>query len=269
MAATAPATQGKTEIRLVKLLSWNINGLRSVLGKGLPEWIAQEQADLLCFQEIKALPEQVSDWSIPPGYQAYWNPAQKKGYSGTLTLSRKAPLNYHAGIGEPVGDSEGRVQTLEFETFFLVNVYTPNAKGDLSRLVYRTEVWDIAFREHCVKLSGIKPVVFCGDLNVAHTEIDLANPKANRQSAGFTDEERAGFSAHLEAGFADTFRLFNREPGQYSWWSYRGGARARNVGWRIDYVCVSQSIAGQVKRALIQQAVTGSDHCPVGIELSL
>ena len=253
----------------MKLLSWNINGLRSVLDKGLPDWIAREQADLLCFQEIKALPEQVPDGAIPPGYHAFWNPAQKKGYAGTLTLSRDTPINYKAGIGEPVGDNEGRVQTLEFPGFFLVNVYTPNAKGDLSRLVYRTEVWDIAFREHCLNLSRIKPVVFCGDLNVAHREIDLANPKANRQSAGFTDAERAAFSAHLQAGFVDTFRIFNQEPAQYSWWSYRGGARGRNVGWRIDYVCVSNAIASRVSEAVIQQHVTGSDHCPVGIELSL
>jgi exodeoxyribonuclease-3 len=253
----------------MKILSWNINGLRSVLGKGLQEWLHKEQASLYCFQEIKAHPEQVQDWQIPDGYTAFWNPAQKKGYSGTLTLSRERPLNYLAGIGEPVGDLEGRVQTLEFPAFFLVNVYTPNAKSDLSRLAYRTEVWDVAFREYCVKLSAQKPVVFCGDLNVAHTEIDLANPKANRQSAGFTDVERAAFSAHLEAGFIDTFRLFDPSPGQYSWWSYRGGARSRNVGWRIDYVCVSEALRNQLAGAVIQQHVTGSDHCPVGIELAL
>jgi exodeoxyribonuclease-3 len=252
----------------MKLLSWNINGLRAVLSKGLQDWLIQENADVYCFQEIKALPEQVEDWVIPNGYEAFWNPAEKKGYSGTLTLSRSAPDNYAAGIGEPVGDAEGRVQTLEFPDYYLVNVYTPNAKGDLSRLAYRTQTWDVAFREYCAQLAERKPVIFCGDLNVAHKEIDLANPKSNRRSAGFTDEERAAFSAHLEVGFVDTFRHFRQEPGQYSWWSYRGGARSRNVGWRIDYVCVSSALTHRLDSAFIQPTVMGSDHCPVGVTLN-
>lgn len=251
----------------MKLVSWNVNGLRAVLGKGMPDYLLGEQADVYCFQEIKAQPEQV-DWQVPDGYAAFWNPAQRKGYSGTLILTRVEPANYHAGIGESEGDSEGRVQTMEFPDFHLVNVYTPNAKGDLSRLRYRTTVWDEAFREHCTKLAVTKPVVFCGDLNVAHKEIDLANPKSNRGSAGFTDEEREAFDKHLEAGFIDSFRQFDDRPGQYSWWSYRAGARSRNVGWRIDYVCVSEALKEQLKGAFIRPDVAGSDHCPVGIELN-
>lgn len=253
----------------MKIVSWNINGLRAVLTKGLQEWLTKENADVFCFQEIKALPEQVADWSIPEGYEAFWNPAEKKGYSGTLVLTKSSPDNYTAGIDEPVGDAEGRVQTLEFPDFHLVNVYTPNAKGDLSRLTYRTETWDPAFRAHCQRLAQVKPVVFCGDLNVAHNEIDLANPKSNRRSAGFTDEERQSFSEHLDAGFVDTFRIFNQEPGNYSWWSYRGGARSRNVGWRIDYVCVSTALSPAVNTALIHPEVMGSDHCPVSIDLDV
>ena len=251
----------------MKLVSWNVNGLRAVLGKGLQGYLLSEQADVYCFQEIKAQPDQV-DWEPPEGYMAFWNPAQRKGYSGTLILSRKEPVNYHAGIGDPEGDDEGRAQTIEFPGFYLVNVYTPNAKGDLSRLSYRTEVWDTAFREHCTGLAIKKPVIFCGDLNVAHKEIDLANPKSNRGSAGFTDEERQAFEQHLDAGFVDTFRLFNDATGEYSWWSYRAGARSRNVGWRIDYFCASESIKKQLKGAFIRQDVMGSDHCPVGLELS-
>ncbi len=249
----------------MKLVSWNVNGLRSVLGKGLDAYLADEGADVYCFQEIKALPEQVGGWKLPDGFQAFWNPARRKGYAGTLTLSRVEPVNYADGVGCAEGDAEGRAQTLEFPEFFLVNVYTPNAKGDLSRLEYRTQVWDEKFRKHCVKLAKKKPVIFCGDLNVAHKEIDLANPKSNRNSAGFTDQEREAFTNHLEAGFVDTFRLFNQEPRQYSWWSYRAGARSRNVGWRIDYFCASQSIRDRLETAFIRQQVTGSDHCPVGL----
>ncbi|NDV63004.1 exodeoxyribonuclease III [Puniceicoccales bacterium CK1056] len=252
----------------MRIVSWNVNGLRAVLGKGLQDYLQTEQADVYCFQEIKANPEQV-DWQVPDGYTAFWNPAQRKGYSGTMILSKSEPANYHAGIGEPEGDAEGRAQTLEFPSFHLVNVYTPNAKGDLSRLRFRTSVWDEAFREHCATLARTKPVVFCGDLNVAHKEIDLANPKSNRGSAGFTDEEREAFEKHLEAGFIDSFRHFNDQTGQYSWWSYRAGARARNVGWRIDYVCVSDMFKERMQSAFIRPEVTGSDHCPVGIDLEV
>lgn len=251
----------------MKLVSWNVNGLRSVISKDLDAYLKKEMADVFCFQEIKALPEQVKEWNPPKGYQLFWNSAERKGYSGTLTMTRTEPLSCTSGIGEPVGDAEGRVQTLEFDGFYLVNVYTPNAKGDLSRLNFRTRVWDTAFRKHCVKLAKAKPVIFCGDLNVAHKEIDLANPKSNRNNAGFTDEERAAFSKHLEAGFIDTFRQFHPEPEQYSWWSYRAGARQRNVGWRLDYFCASSSCGDRLKDAFIRQSVMGSDHCPVGLVL--
>lgn len=253
----------------MKLISWNVNGFRAVLGKGLDAYLREEKADIYCFQEVKAMPGQVPDWKPPRGYRAFWNPAGKKGYAGTMTLTKAEPLNYAGGIGDTVGDAEGRAQTLEFDAFFLVNVYTPNAKGDLSRLTYRTKTWDTAFREYCIRLARRKPVVFCGDLNVAHREIDLANPRSNRRSAGFTDEERAAFSAHLEAGFVDTFRHFNQKPGQYTWWSYRAGARKRNVGWRIDYVCISELLLPGLIGAFIRQEVMGSDHCPVGVQLDL
>ncbi len=251
----------------MKLVSWNINGLRAVLNKGLDAYLKEEQADVYCFQEIKAMPEQVVGWDIPKGYAALWNPAERKGYSGTLTLTRIEPVNYATGVGCEIGDAEGRCQTLEFENFFLVNVYTPNAKGDLSRLEYRTQVWDRKFREHCIRLGDQKAVVFCGDLNVAHKEIDLANPRTNRKNAGFTDEERAEFSDHLGAGFVDTFREFNKDPAEYSWWSYRAGARERNVGWRIDYFCASVDMRDRLQDAFIRQEILGSDHCPVGLEL--
>jgi exodeoxyribonuclease-3 len=256
------AFQGFTQMKLV---SWNINGLRAVRGKGLDTYLREEEADVYCFQEIKAFPEQVEDWILPKGYTAFWNPAERKGYSGTLTLSRIEPLACTTGIGCPEGDAEGRSQTLEFDGFYLVNVYTPNAKGDLSRLDFRTRVWDARFREYCVDLANRKPVLFGGDLNVAHQAIDLANPKSNKNSAGFTEEERNAFSQHLEAGFIDTFRQFNPEPGQYSWWSYRAGARSRNVGWRIDYFCASEGLRDRLEDAFIRQSILGSDHCPVGV----
>jgi exodeoxyribonuclease-3 len=251
----------------MKLVSFNVNGLRAVLKKGLDIYLMEEEADVYCFQEIKAMPDQVEDWNIPIGYQAFWNSAERKGYSGTLTLTRVEPQSYKSGIGCGIGDIEGRAQTLEFKDFYLVNVYTPNSKGDLSRLDYRTQVWDARFREHCSTLAETKPVVFCGDLNVAHKEIDLANPKSNRNNAGFTDEERQAFTEHLQAGFVDTFRVFNKEPKQYSWWSYRAGARSRNVGWRLDYFCASQQLRDRLDNAFIRQYVVGSDHCPVGLEI--
>lgn len=251
----------------MRLVSWNVNGLRAVLKKGLDGYLAGEDADVYCFQEIKALPGQLADWEIPRGFTALWNPAERKGYSGTLTLTRIEPQSYSTGIGCEMGDAEGRVQTIEFREFYLVNVYTPNARGDLSRLAYRTQVWDARFRDHCCHLAAIKPVVFCGDLNVAHKEIDLANPQSNRNNAGFTGEERQAFTDHLNAGFIDSFRDFNTQPRQYSWWSYRAGARSRNVGWRLDYFCVSRDLRDRMASAFIRQSVMGSDHCPVGLQL--
>lgn len=251
----------------MKLLSWNVNGLRSILEKGLGAWLRAEQADVFAFQEIKATAKDLAGWQIPDGYSAWWNPAERRGYSGTLVLTRLPVIQYSAGIGEPEGDAEGRCQTLELDSCFVVNVYTPNARSDLSRLSYRTKVWDPAFREHCLRLARRKPVLFCGDLNVAHREIDLANPKTNTRNAGFTAEEREAFDAHLQAGFIDTFRQLHPEPHQYTWWSYRAGARARNVGWRIDYVCLSAGAADRLAEAFIQPSVMGSDHCPVGAVL--
>jgi exodeoxyribonuclease-3 len=252
----------------MKLISWNVNGLRSILGKGFGDYLRAEDADVVCLQEIKAAPDQV-ELPLAPGWRVWWNAAQRKGYSGTLTLARIAPGTVTAGIGEPEGDAEGRVQTLEFAGFYLVNVYTPNARGDLSRLDFRTRVWDPAFRAHCQRLEARKPVIFCGDLNVAHREIDLANPRANRGSAGFTDAERAQFDLHLQAGYLDSFRVFDPAPARYSWWSYRAGARARNVGWRIDYFGVSARLRERLRAAFIRPEVMGSDHAPVGIELDL
>ena len=250
----------------MRIVSWNVNGLRSALDKGLLDKMAEMDADMLCLQEIKAMPEQVPDvdWAC---YELFWNPAQKKGYSGTLIMTREQPLNVVNGMGDPRHDDEGRVISAEFRDFWLVTVYTPNVKNDLSRLPYRHKEWDPHFLSHVRKLEEQKPVVFCGDLNVAHQEIDLARPKQNVGSAGFTDEERAGMDNIVKAGFIDSFRHLNQEGGHYSWWSFRAGARERNVGWRIDYVCVSQSMGKNLKSAFIMPEIYGSDHCPVGIEL--
>lgn len=249
----------------MKLVSWNVNGLRATLGKGLAEKMDALMPDVLCLQEIKARPEQVSDLWLASWPHALWNPAQRAGYSGVLTLSRHEPLSVSTGIGVEEHDTEGRVATMEFRGFYLVNCYTPNSQNELARLPYRQE-WDRAFRAYVSSLAEKKPVVFCGDLNVAHQEIDIARPDSNHFSAGFSDEERAGFSHLLEAGFVDTFRHLHPDAKDaYSWWSFRGGARARNVGWRIDYFCVSQSLLSQVKSAGIHADVMGSDHCPVSL----
>jgi len=251
----------------MKLISWNVNGLRSVLGKGLLEFWAAEKPDVLCLQEIKARPEQVADTNWPHGFLPHWNSAEKPGYSGTATFSKKRPADQTAGIGIEEHDREGRVVALEYEDFFLVNVYTPNSQRELTRLEYRTQQWEPAFRSYLKTLEKKKPVVVCGDLNVAHTELDLANPKTNRRNAGFTDEERAEFQALVEAGFVDTFRLFTPGNGHYTWWSYMNGARPRNIGWRIDYFLVSAELVPRVKSARILPHVPGSDHCPVVLEL--
>jgi len=248
----------------MKFISWNINGLRAALKRGFVDTVQKMQPDVLCLQETKASPEQV-DLDLKE-YHASWNSADKKGYSGTLTLSRVQPLQVFSGMGIPEHDTEGRVLTAEFDDYFLVNVYTPNAKRDLSRLDYRVQ-WDRDFLAFLKKLEQKKPVVFCGDLNVAHTEIDLANPKANEGNHGFTKEEREGFSNFLKAGFIDTFREFHKEGGHYTWWTLRNNARERNIGWRIDYFLISSSLRPRLKDAFILKDVMGSDHCPVGIVL--
>jgi exodeoxyribonuclease III len=252
----------------MKLLSWNVNGIRAVIAKNFGEFVSTEQPDILCLQETKARPEQVELPLELGGYHAYWNSAEKPGYSGVAVFTREKPLEVHLGMGHDEHDREGRVLTLEYPQFILVNVYTPNAQDELRRLPYRLS-WDEAFRHHLVKHARRKPVVFCGDLNVAHQEIDLARPKDNRKSPGFSDEERASFSELLDAGFIDTFRhLYPAVTDAYSWWSYRAGARQRNVGWRIDYFGVSAPFIHRVASAEILPQVTGSDHCPVGITLA-
>ncbi|OGG47766.1 exodeoxyribonuclease III [Candidatus Kaiserbacteria bacterium RIFCSPHIGHO2_01_FULL_51_33] len=266
----------------MKILSWNVNGLRAVHKKGVfVSFVREAKPDVLCLQETKAEKGQaVIDL---PEYEEYWNSAKKKGYSGTAIFTKKKPisitLDFPAalikkfklegdGYGNP--NAEGRVLTLEFPNFFLVNVYTPNAKPDLSRLTLRHKHWDPAFLAYCKELEKEKPVIFCGDLNVAHTEEDLANPKANEGEHGFTKEEREGINNVIEAGFVDTFRHFTpHDKGHYTWWSHWANARDRNIGWRIDYFFLSKSLLPRLKKAFILPEVMGSDHCPVGIELSL
>ena len=249
----------------MKIISWNVNGLRAVLRKNFLEFLAAEQPDILCLQETKCRPEQV-DPLWPTDYTAFWNSAQKPGYSGTAIFTKTRPLKVTPHIGVTEHDKEGRVLTAEFTDFFLVSVYVPNSQRELTRLAYRQQ-WDADFLKFLKKLEKKKPVIFCGDLNVAHTEIDLANPKANSHNHGFTPEERAGFSAFVQAGFVDTFREFEKGGGHYSWWSLMANARARNVGWRLDYFLASQGLRPRLKRAFILPHVTGSDHCPVGLEL--
>lgn len=249
----------------MKFVSWNVNGLRACLGKGFLETFAALDADVFCLQETKMQQGQAE--VDLPGYKQYWNSAIKKGYSGTAVFTRKEPLAVTYDIGDPAHTGEGRVITLEFEKFYLVTVYTPNSQDGLKRLSYRME-WEDAFRAYLQKLDETKPVVVCGDLNVAHTEIDLKNPKTNRKNAGFTDEEREKFSQLLAAGFTDTFRhLYPDLEGVYSWWSYRFHAREKNAGWRIDYFLTSNRLAPNIKEASIHTDIFGSDHCPVSLIL--
>ena len=251
----------------MKLISWNVNGIRAVLKKDFAEWFAAEQPDILCLQETKARPEQVELPFEFAGYHQYWNSAEKAGYSGTLILSKEEPLNVTNGIGIDEHDNEGRVITAEYPDYFLVTVYTPNAQNGLKRLDYRLS-WDRDFLAYLKHLERTKPVVFCGDLNVAHQEIDLARPKGNHKNAGFSPQERQSFDNILASDFTDTFRHFHPDTTEaYSWWSYRAGARTKNVGWRIDYFCVSNSLIDSLKNAWILSDVLGSDHCPVAIEI--
>jgi exodeoxyribonuclease-3 len=250
----------------MKIISWNVNGIRSILKKGFLDFIKAYNPDILCLQETKATSQDVH--LDLPQYMQYWNSAQKKGYSGTCILTKEKPFNAVNGILFDIHDLEGRVITLEYPTFFLVNVYVPNSKRDLSRLEYRSKQWDVDFLKYLKSLEVKKPVIFCGDLNVAHTEIDLTYPKANVKNHGFTAEERAGFDHIVEAGFVDTFREFEKGPGQYTWWSPFNNSRERNVGWRIDYFLISPALRPQLKKSYILGEVKGSDHCPIAIELS-
>lgn len=251
----------------MKFISWNVNGLRACDGKGFREIFANLDADFFCLQETKMQPGQL-DIAFD-GYQSYWNSAEKKGYSGTAIFTRHKPLRVAYGLGIEEHDKEGRVITLEMDNFFLVTVYTPNSQDGLRRLDYRME-WDDAFRDYLKKLDAEKPVVVCGDMNVAHQEIDLKNPKTNRRNAGFTDEEREKFSCLLRDGFTDTFRFFYPDQTDiYSWWSYRFKAREKNTGWRIDYFLVSDRLQPQLTGAKIHTDIYGSDHCPVEVEVDL
>jgi exodeoxyribonuclease-3 len=249
----------------LRLHSWNVNGLRAAIKKGFFDYLRDEDPDILCLQEIKALPEQV-EHSFD-GYHIFWNSAQRKGYSGTMTLTKKEPISVRRGIGVEVFDIEGRVLTLEFEDFFLVNIYTPNAKRGLERLDERM-VFEEELKSFLASLADVKHVIVCGDLNVAHKEIDLKNPEANRRNAGFTDEEREKFTLLLESGFIDTFRHFYPDATDvYSWWSQITRARSRNAGWRIDYFLVSDGMKEMIKDARVRMEIMGSDHCPVELEL--
>lgn len=265
----------------MKIYSWNVNGIRAVWNKGLfQKFMAEEQPDIICLQETKSMKEQ-AEVSLP-GYTEYWHSAVKKGYSGTAIFSKTESLQIVQGFlpkvlakyedmtdkyGNPT--NEGRLLSAEYPHFWLVTVYTPNSKGDLTRLPLRDKLWDPAFLAHCKELEKSKPVIFCGDLNVAHTEDDLANPKSNVGKHGFTNEERAGFQKFVDAGFTDTFRMFTQGNGHYSWWTHWANARARNVGWRIDYFMVSESLKPKIKAAQIHAHVMGSDHCPVSVTLDL
>ncbi len=251
----------------MKFISWNVNGLRACAGKGFRDFFDSADADFFCLQETKLQEGQIQ--LDLPGYSQFWNYAEKKGYSGTAIFAKEAPLSVTLGVGVPELDTEGRLITLEYPEFYLVTCYTPNAQQGLARIDHRLR-WDEAFREHLKKLDAQKPVIVCGDLNVAHQEIDLKNPSSNRGNAGFSDEERESFSTLLDSGFTDSFRFLNPDAtGAYSWWSYRFNARANNAGWRIDYFLVSNRLAEKITATPIYKDVLGSDHCPVGLEIDL
>ena len=255
----------------MKLISWNVNGLRAVVNKGFKEFFKEIDADIFCIQETKMQEAQLDEniLEIFEGYNAYWNSAEKKGYSGTAIFTKQKPLNVTYGIGKEEHDKVGRVITLEFEKFYMVNIYTPNSKRELERLDYR-QLWEDEIRAYLLKLKENKSVVMCGDLNVAHTEIDLKNPKTNRKNAGFTDEERAKMTELLNAGFVDTYRYkYPEVEGKYSWWSYMFHAREKNAGWRIDYFIVSENLKDKIEDAKILDDIYGSDHCPVELDLNI
>lgn len=250
---------------MIKMVSWNVNGLRACVGKGFLDFFKEIDADIFCLQETKLQEGQIG--LELPGYHQYWNYAEKKGYSGTAMFTKEEPVSVTYGIGIEEHDREGRVITAEFPEYYVITCYTPNSQNELARLDYRME-WEDAWRSYLKGLEEKKPVIFCGDLNVAHTEIDLKNPKTNRNNAGFTDQERNKFTELLNAGFVDTYRYFYPEQeGAYSWWSYRFKAREKNAGWRIDYFCVSESLKDRLEGARIHADIFGSDHCPVELDL--
>ena len=251
----------------MKLISWNVNGIRACVQKGFLEFFKEQDADIFCIQESKMQEGQLE--LTLDGYFQYWNYAVKKGYSGTAIFTKKEPNNVTYGLGIPEHDQEGRVITLEYDEFYMITVYTPNSKSELERLDYRM-IWEDAFREYLQTLEEKRPVIVCGDLNVAHQEIDLKNPKSNRKNAGFTDEERAKFTVLMEEGFIDTFRYFYpTQEGIYSWWSYRFKAREKNSGWRIDYFITSNNLKDKLINAKIHTEILGSDHCPVELEINI
>ena len=251
----------------MKLISWNVNGIRACVNKGFKDFFKEINANIFCIQETKCQIDQIE--LEFEGYKSFWNSAEKKGYSGTAIYTKEKPISVKYGIGIEQHDKEGRVITLEFKNFFMVNIYTPNSKRGLERLEYR-QVWEDEIRKYLLDLNKIKPVIMCGDLNVAHNEIDLKNPKTNRRNAGFTDEEREKMTQLLESGFTDSFRyLYPDKKEAYSWWSYMGRAREKNVGWRIDYFIVSKNIENKIKEAKIHSKIMGSDHCPVELEIDI
>ena len=255
----------------MKLVSWNVNGLRAAITKGFTQFFKDIEADIFCIQETKMQEEQLDEniMAIFKGYNTYWNSAEKKGYSGTAVITKNKPVSVTYGIGIEEHDKEGRVITLEFDKFYMVNCYTPNSKRELERLDYRM-TWEDTFRKYLLELNKKKPVIMCGDLNVAHKEIDLKNPKTNRRNAGFTDEERNKMTELLESGFTDSFRyIYPDKTEAYTWWSYMFKAREKNVGWRIDYFIVSDSIKEKIKDSYIYPEILGSDHCPVGLEIEI
>ena len=251
----------------MKLISWNVNGIRACVEKGFENFFREIDADIFCIQETKCQKDQIE--LEFKGYKSYWNSAEKKGYSGTAIFTKKQPINVKYGIGIEEHDKEGRVITLEFEKFYMVTIYTPNSKRELERLDYR-QIWEDEIRKYLVKLNKTKPVIMCGDLNVAHKEIDLKNPKTNHRNAGFTDEERNKMTELLDEGFTDTFRyLYPEKENAYSWWSYMRQARKKNVGWRIDYFIVSNDIKEKIQEAKIHNNIMGSDHCPVELDIDI
>ncbi|MEZ6137888.1 MAG: exodeoxyribonuclease III [Pirellulaceae bacterium] len=251
----------------MKITTWNVNGIRAAMEKGLRNYVEAEQPDILCLQETKAEPRDVDlSWADALGYQQFWNCAEKKGYSGTSIWTKCQPKKVTSGMGLAIHDGEGRVLTASFDDFHLVDVYTPNAQRGLARLDYRLQ-WDADFLNFVCKLNRRQPVIFCGDINCAHQEIDLTNPKANRKNAGFSDEERAGLDRMLDAGFVDAFRHFDPSPEKYTWWTYRNEARQRNIGWRLDYFWVAQRLMKRIASTTIRADILGSDHCPVELVL--